>query len=467
MSDETGGILNLAAEQAVLGAVMRNNEALEHVGSLLPVHFSDGTHARIFDAALGLAASGSRISELTLGHQLDGDPGLSELGGIGYLARLATGCPAILAVPDYSRIIVDLAQRRQAQAVIEQLQLAMQTERTKAVAEIIGEAFEDLSGIADDRPGRQTLVTLGEAVEAIIGRLNQAFMDGSSPEDLIPTGSRDLSRLLGGWRPTQLVVVGGRPSMGKTMAASSLALGTAKAGHGVLFFSLEMTTTRIAMRCLADLAWQRDDPLPHDLLRRGGLTQGQLERAIVAEHQFRRLPFLVDDRAGLTVAMMRQKARLAARRLTAMGTRLDLIVIDYLGLVRAPVQYQGNRTLEAGENIRALHDMAKELGCAILVLVQLNRAVESRDNKRPTMADLRDSGEIEQDADVVLFAYRDHYYESRKKSRTPEEEAERRRKLAECEHVLELDVAKNRDGPTGTVTLFCDMASNVVRDAAR
>ena len=462
MSDESGELRNFEAEQAVLGAVMRNNEALEHVGSLLPDHFSDGTHAKIFDAALGLAASGSHISELTLEHQLGDNPGLGELGGIGYLARLATGCPAILAVPDYSRIIVDLAQRRQAQAAIEQLQLAMQTERAKSVAEIIGEAFEDLSGIADDRHGRQTLVTLGEEAGALARRLNQAFMDGSSPEVLIPTGSRDVSRLLGGWRPTQMAVIGGRPGMGKTAAATSLSLRTAMAGNGVLFFSLEMSAARLTKRCVSDLVWRRDDPVPYDSMGRGVLSEQQLKRVLAEEHQLRRLPFLIDDRPGLSVAMMRQKARLAERRLALMGVRLDLIVVDYLGLVRAPVQYQGNRTLETGENIRALHDMAKELSCAILVLVQLNRAVENRgiNDRRPNMADLRDSGEIEQDADVVLFAYRHHYYLARDPSATPEA-------LAECEHVLELNIAKNRDGPTGTVTLFCDMASNVVRDAAR
>lgn len=463
-----GELHNLEMEQALLGAILSDGSILDRIGFLHPEHFKEDVHARIFDASLSMAANGSAISVLSLTARLGQDAALAELGGASkYLSHLHAGCPIPLAAPDWARTIHDLAQRRALLATMESFQAAVQGEHSRPVAELIDGALETMSAIADDRPGQRTLHSIGEAAGALTDQLNRAYMDGTPAEDLISTGSTDLDRKLGGgWRRRREYVLAGRTSMGKTAGAVSFSLRAAMATHGVLYVSLEMDNQELARRCVADLAWQRDRPITYQDIERGTVEKWQLERVIEAEHRLRNLPFVIEDRSGLTMAAIRRVVRRVERLLASKGARLDLIVIDHLGLVQPSDEYRGNLVAQTGEVSRDLKALAKDCDCAVLALAQLNRKLEDRDSKRPMLADLRWSGDIEQDADVVMLVYRqEHYIEraldgEKDQAKRLELEAE----LDKCRHVLELIVAKQRGGPTGTVKLFGDMASNAVRD---
>jgi replicative DNA helicase len=269
---------------------------------------------------------------------------------------------------------------------------------------------------------------------------------------------------MGGWRRGRLYVIGGRPGAGKTTAALSLLLRTAERGHGVLMFELEMTAQELTEIALCDMAWSSKARIEYrDLSTFTDISQDKVERLCAADNRLQRLPFVISDSPGLTIAEIRSQAMQYAQRLEASGSRLEVVCIDHLNLVKATGRYQSNKVAETEEVSNALKALAKELKCAVVVLCQLNRGVEGRDDKRPGLADLRWSGAIEQDADMVMFVYREAYYLS-KPVDDPTADIERQDRLREVQNRLEVIVAKHRGGPTPVLEFFCDMGCGVVRD---
>ena len=283
----------------------------------------------------------------------------------------------------------------------------------------------------------------------------------------IATGFADLDRIMGGLQRGDLIIGGARPSMGKTTLGTSVALTAARAGHGVGILSLEMGADKVTARMLADLAYRRSMLIPYQDIITGTITDGDFEQLAILNDQVQSLPIRIDDSAGLTISDIRAKVERMVADFAEAGFTLDMLVIDHLLKVRSTNRYSGNRVLELGEITEGIKELAREFNLAALLLTQLNRAVEQREDKHPTLADLRDSGAIEQDADCVLLLYREAYYLEREKPSDLNRELERDANLAACRHVAEVEVAKQRNGRLGTIELFADMACSHFGNAAR
>jgi len=309
--------------------------------------------------------------------------------------------------------------------------------------------------------------SLGEVALDVVNELNEAYQTGELRDDTAWPGSAVLADVMGGWRRGRLYVLGGRPGMGKSTLGLHLALHTALKGHGVAFFALEMSMRELAEMAACNMAFSDGRRIEYRDLQISAKSLPhmgpRIEAVNIALGRFNNLPLRVIDRAGLTLAEIRAQASQYAAKLAGQGKRLDLIVVDHLGLMRATDTYRGNKVAETEEISNGLKALAKELQCAVLALAQLNRGVEGRDDKKPDLSDLRNSGAIEQDADVVMFAYREAYY-LRKPCEDPDDEMKRRLRLDDCKNKLDLIFAKHRGGPTPALEFFCDMGCAVVRD---
>lgn len=283
----------------------------------------------------------------------------------------------------------------------------------------------------------------------------------------ITTGLTDLDRLTGGLQRGDLILLGARPSMGKTTLGTSVALSTARAGNGVGIFSLEMGADKITARMLSDLAYRRTMLIPYQGIISGTIDEADFEQLAQVDEEMQLLPIRIEDSAGLTISDIRAKVEGMATEFDAAGFTLDTLVIDHLLKIRPTGRYSGNRVLELGEITEGVKELAKEFNLAALLLTQLNRAVEQRDDKRPTLSDLRDSGAIEQDADCVMFLYRDAYYLEREKCTSPTRQMERDADLDACRYHAEVEVAKQRNGRIATVELFADVRCSYFGNAAR
>ena len=316
-----------------------------------------------------------------------------------------------------------------------------------------------------------TFVSLGTVTDQVVARINDAYMAGKPPQQRAFCGSHDLGRAIGGWQRGRFYVIAGRPSMGKTTSALSLLLRTAHKGHGVLFVSLEMGSDELSSMALSSLARSQGrrveyrDVSPEAVMEPG--FRQKLETIVQMRPLMNSMPFMVDDRAGLTVADIRAAASQHAQRLEAMGSRLEVLCIDHLGLIKPSSRYAGNKVAETEETSMSLKQLAKDLDIAVVSLVQLNRGVEGREDKRPGLSDLRWSGAIEQDADVVMFVYRESYYLERRRHDDQVQEVEREHKLKEKQNVIELIIAKQRGGTCPIVDLYCDMGCAFISDMER
>jgi replicative DNA helicase len=362
-----------------------------------------------------------------------------------------------------ARQIRELAERRRIIAGCDDLAEAVsdtsgETDHRKAAAEHISALSDMLGGSAQ----RKHTFTLGEAADVVWDRLDR-MAKGEADPNAIPSGMAGLDEMLGGLRRGGYYILAGRPSMGKTAVGVQLALNIAEAGHGVAYFSLEMPATSLTERMIASRLWiPHADSITYTGISRGRLNEQQIRWIRQARDELDGLPLVIDERPALSASEIEAQARVFASRFQRQGERLGLIVVDHVHKMTAP---GFTRPVEVYTHVSArLADLAKRLDCPVLALAQLNRSVESRDDKRPTLADLRESGAIEQDADAVIFCYRDAYYLERQSCRRVEDEAGRLTEFAECQNRLELIVAKNRQGPIGTVDVWADMPFNVVRD---
>jgi replicative DNA helicase len=449
-------------EQIVLGSVLINNAAIDRLATLSPDDFSEGYNAALFAAMRDQWQEARSVNVVTLRGILADLPDLTrDVTPAEYVRRLLT-------VGD-TRNIEALAERLREWANRRRLcQLAADLDATarhpgqsvQNAASIAVQALDDVLSYA--RPNASSRATLGQSMREALER-----MESDTGESRIPTGLTDLDRVTGGWRRKQFAIIAGRPSMGKSAVSSSAVIATARLGYGVLVFSMEMSRDDLSFRAMADLSWSAMNRIPYAEAMAGRLNDSQKEKwGRVAAH-FEQLPLVLDDQRGLTMAEIAARTRAEAQRMERNGQRLGLVVVDHLGLIKPSGRYAGNKVNEVGEVSDALATLAKEQNVAVIGLHQLNRGTEARENKRPGLADLRNSGDLEQDADVVCFAYRESYYLERMQCDAgSQQEYQRQIDLEACRNSLELLVAKNRNGPTTTVHLFCDMACNAVRDAA-
>jgi len=462
---------NTEAEQALLGAILINNTAYYRVSEFLqPEHFGNAVHGRIFAAIGKLLGRGQIANPVTLKDLFDQDGALTEIGGAQYLARLAGAAAAIINAEDYGRAVHDLYLRRELIALGEDVvNDAFRQDLDDPAREQIERVEKKLFDLATTGETEGGFRAFGTALTSAILNAEAAFKRSGKTVG-VATGFVDLDRKLGGLHPSDLVVLAGRPSMGKTALATNIAFyaarnyrpaveregKTAEDGAVVGFFSLEMSAEQLATRILAE-----ESGVSSDRIRRGDVSHEDFDKFVQASQQLAALKLFIDDTPALSVAALRTRARRLKRQ-----QGLGLIVIDYLQLLRPSSQTraQENRVQEISEITRGLKALAKELDVPVLALSQLSRAVEQREDKRPMLADLRESGSIEQDADVVMFIFREEYYLSREPTRRPDE-AESKfsdryqewRERLEIVHGLgEIIIAKQRHGPIGTVKLRFD-----------
>jgi replicative DNA helicase len=369
-----------------------------------------------------------------------------------------------------------MAAARKVVAQWARIQLAVEA-KTVAIAASAPETdvqslLRSLASTVDDlgstlrRGGRgRTARWLGESAEASLAASRAARERHGLTG--ITTGLVDIDRITGGLQRKNLILLGARPSMGKTTLGTSIALSAAKAGNGVGFLSIEMGHEQLSPRLLSDLAFRRAVTIPYESIINGSASNDELEYLDAIAADMAALPVRIEDSSGLTISDIRAKVEGMAAEFDAGGFALDLLVVDHLLKVKPTSRYSGNRVLELGEITEGMKELAKEFDLPVLLLTQLNRAVEQRDDKRPTLADLRDSGAIEQDADMVMFLYRHAYYLAREKPSTLDKQIERDADLAACLHQAEVEIAKQRNGRIDTIELFVDIGCSHFGNAAR
>ncbi|MBP8234307.1 MAG: replicative DNA helicase [Rhizorhabdus sp.] len=446
---------NIEAEQALLGAILTNNEALARVqGFLLAEHFFNLAHQRVYRAAAKVVERGQIANPVTLKTLFDRDEALQELGGASYLARLAGAAITIINVVEYGRLIHDLAVRRELIRVGEEMvNNAYDAALEVAANRQIEQAEAKLFALAETGRSDRGFVSFKESIRQSLERAEAAL--GSGGVSGITCGMADVDRMLGGFHSSDLLILAGRPSMGKTALATTMAFNAARicqetggrAGAGVAFFSLEMSADQLATRILAMQA-----EIPSEKFRKGDMTDDEFQaRLIPAAQLVEQIPFFIDDTGAIPIPTLRARAR----RLKRQHPEIGLIVVDYLQLVRgSSSRGNENRVQEVSEVTQGLKALAKELDVPVLALSQLSRQVEQREDKRPQLSDLRESGSIEQDADVVMFVYREEYYEMRKQPAmgTPEHVIWQEN-MDRISGQAELVIGKQRHGPIGNVVM--------------
>jgi replicative DNA helicase len=455
---------NLEAEQALLGRLLADSHtAWPLVGSRLkPGDFYEPVHARIFEAIAELAGPGKIASPVTLHNAFNKDETLAEIGGTKYLAQLAANAATLASVRDYAALIRELAARRAVMAAASDLIKETSTIRAgetfrPAIAEHIG----IMQQLFDDGSDRRTSFSIGEAIAGTADRVRR-MQAGEADPNAIKTGIGAVDRFTGGLHRGEYIVLGGRPSMGKTALATQLAYNVAERGGGVFYASLEMPVPLIAPRFASCRLWGPDIPVNYQSIIRGEIDERTSRWLDSAAEELKSWLLMVDGAPALMAAELEARAQIAKAKFERQGKSLDLVVVDHIHKMRQPGSQ--SKVAEYTEISARLAEMAKRLDCPVLALAQLNRSVEHREDRRPQLADLRESGSIEQDADTVLFVYRPAYYLERKRCAEPGAETDRLADLEAAQNRLELIIEKQRSGPIGTIELWCDMAANVVRD---
>lgn len=459
---------NLEAEQALLGAILVNNRAYERVSEFLRhEHFADPVNGRIFEACGRLIDRGQIATPVTLKGVFDQDEALREVGGAAYLVRLAASVVTVINAEDYGREIRDCFLRRQLIEIGETIvNDAFRRDLDSPAPEQIEKAEAHLFNLAEDGQAEGGFTEFKAALAEAIAVTEAAFRREGGLAGL-STGLIDLDNLLGGLHSSDLLILAARPAMGKTSLATNIAFDVATASirdpgqprQPVAFFSLEMSSEQLATRILAERTG-----ISSEKLRRGQLNDDDFGKLVQASQDLERTPIYIDDTPAIPISTLRTRARRLKRQ-----HGLALIVVDYLQLMRpSPGMRVDNRVQEISMISQGLKAIAKELNVPVLALSQLSRAVEQREDKRPVLADLRESGSIEQDADVVMFIFREEYYlakaqPTQRPDESPEKFHDRHDQWVElCERAYgkaEVLISKQRHGPTGTVTLHFEGAT--------
>lgn len=448
---------NVDLERALLALIVADNSVMGRIGDLSEDDFFDDVNRQIFETARGLFTDGRAINLITLKSNLyalrfaDGRDLVSYLKEVSIAGEMPDAESA-------AKLLRELAMRRRILQAADAMS-EMATNYKAPIPAIISESVRALDDIAArTKPAGRTKWTMQEATDDVLDKL----ADGEVPE-MISTGLSDLDHMTGCLRRGQYGILAGRPSMGKSAFAVCYALGAARKGHGVLFFSLEMSAGQIAARAITEMAYRSDMRVEYASMMQGSVGLETIEGLVRRSRPLRDLPLTIDEEGSLTISEIAIRTRRHAVELQKQGKQLDLVIVDHIGKITPSNRYRGNKVQEMGEISHGLFQIGKAERVGVLALSQLNRQVEQRENKRPGLSDLRESGNLEQDADMVLFAFRPAYYlERAREDENTQQEMERIDRLEKCANLLEIGVAKNRNGKTGTCELFCDMGANFV-----
>lgn len=448
---------NIEIEGALLGALLTSDRAYDRVADILaPEHFYEPVHGRIFEAIAKLVEQGKKAAPQTLARHFDKDEGLQEAGGGRYLYELAASVISVANVKDYAEQVRDLSTLRGLIEVGQNIAgMATATTLDEKPSEILEFAYGQLDDLSK-APGESQAESLHDAGARAL-QMHEAAWKNKGEVTGLATGFIDLDRRTAGLHPSDLIILAGRPSMGKSALAGNIASNAARAGLRPYFASLEMSAEQLATREQAIRAG-----IPVERIRRGDLSDEEFQALIRAQEGLRDLPLIIDADPGLSVQALRSRVRRAKR-----AGGIDLVVVDYLQLMEssAHARRYGNKVQEISEITRGLKQLAKEMNVPVIALSQLSRQVEQREDKRPILADLRESGSIEQDADVVMFVYREAYYvekaEPAKKANETAEAFDIRFSewavhMNKCRNIAEVYIAKQRMGPVGKVRLYFD-----------
>ena len=459
---------NIEAEQALLGSILVNNDIIDEISSIIkPTIFYDPAHIKIYEVIESLNNKGMIANPITLKNFFEKDNMLSEVGGTEYLVKLTRFSSSVKQAIDYAKIIHEMFLRRELVMISDKLSSdTLNASDKEENAEVIIENTEkSLFELAERGTFSQSFLKFNQALDQTIEMATMAMQNDRGIVG-VPTGLKDLDEKLGGLHKSDLIIFAGRPSMGKTALATNIAYNASQnilkrqEKSSVAFFSLEMSSEQLSTRILSEQAKIKSDDI-----RRGKVTEEEINRYIETSRNIYELPLYIDETPAITIATLSNRAR-RIKRLFG----LSLVVVDYIQLMR-PGSFKKNegRVQEISEITQGLKALAKELSVPVLALSQLSRAVEQRDDKQPQLADLRESGSIEQDADVVMFVYREAYYLERKQPKLGSiEHAEWQSKMNDVNGLADIILGKQRHGPTGTIkvefegiyTKFKDLSKN-------
>ncbi len=439
---------NIEAEQSVIGSILLSNEIFDEISLIISgKNFYDPMHQKIFSAIESLIYKGMLANPITLKNHFENEK--DELNIPEYLVKITKFSTSTRQSIEYSKIIYDLFVKRQLIKISDNIIDTAKLNDLNNDGQNIIQSFEkSLFDLAEKGSFNSSIVKFDEAVKQTIEMASNAYKNEEGIVG-VPSGLRDLDDRLGGMHKSDLIIIAGRPSMGKTALATNIAFNAAKNIQDkgekscVAFFSLEMSSEQLSTRILAEQSRIKSNDI-----RRGKISEEQFDKFIETSKNIAELPLYIDETPAISIAALSNRAR-RIKRLHG----LDLIVIDYIQLMKG-TNFKEGRVQEISEITQGLKALAKELSVPVLALSQLSRAVEQRDDKKPLLSDLRESGSIEQDADVVMFVFRESYYLKNKEPRPATvEHAEWQAKMNEISHLAELIILKQRHGPTGTIML--------------
>ena len=457
---------NLEAEQALLGSILVNNDIIDEVSTIISSNiFYDPAHIKIYESIENLNNKGMIANPITLKNFFEKDNMLNDVGGTEYLVKLTRFSSSTKQAIDYAKIIHEMYLRRELVMVSDKLSTDTlnASSQEKNAEQIIEDTEKSLYDLAEKGSFSQSYLKFNKALDDTI-RMATLAMQSDQGIVGVPTGLTDLDEKLGGLHKSDLVVLAGRPSMGKTALATNIAFNASQnflsrqEKSSVAFFSLEMSSEQLATRILSEQARIKSDDI-----RRGKVNEDEINRYIETSRNIYDLPLFIDETPAITIAALSNRAR-RIKRLHGLG----LVVVDYIQLMRSSSNKNDGRVQEISEITQGLKALAKELTVPVLALSQLSRAVEQRDDKQPQLADLRESGSIEQDADVVMFVYREAYYLERKQPKLGSiEHAEWQSKMNDVNGLADIILGKQRHGPTGTVKVEFEGIYTKFKDLSR
>ena len=441
---------NIEAEQAVIASILVSNDIYDEITSILDSQkFFDPIHVKLYETIETLISKGLLANPITLKNHFENNEGLKELGGQEYLIKITKFSTSVKQAIDYANIVQEMHVRRElikiSQSVLDEV--STNSDVGTSGETIIQNTEKSLFDLAERGHFNQSFMKFDSALKQTIDMAKSAYQ---SEEGLVgvPTGLTDLDSRLGGLHKQDLVIIAGRPSMGKTALATNIAFHAAKniekkgSKSTIAFFSLEMSSEQLSTRILSEQSRIRSNDI-----RRGKVSEKEFEQFIETSKNISELPLYIDETPAITIAAISNRSR-RIKRLFG----LELIVVDYIQLMKSSGKKEYNRVQEISEITQGLKALAKELNVPVLALSQLSRAVEHRDDKKPQLADLRESGSIEQDADIVMFVFRESYYLQNKEPTVGSiEHAEWQTKMNEISHLADIMISKQRHGPTGNV----------------
>ena len=440
---------NIEAEQSVIGSILVTNEIFDEINTIISnVNFYDPMHQKIFNSIESLIYKGMLANPITLKNYFKDEK--DELNIPEYLVKITKFSTSTRQAIEYSKIIYDMFVRRELIKISEQtIDSAQINDLDTNGQNIIENSERLLFDLAEKGSFNSSLVKFDDAVKQTIEMASAAYKNEEGIVG-VPTGLRDLDDKLGGLHQSDLIIIAGRPSMGKTSLATNIAFNAAQniqdknKKSSVAFFSLEMSSEQLSTRILSEQA-----RIGSNDIRRGKISNEQFDQFLETSKNIAELPLFIDETPAISIAAMSNRAR-RIKRLHG----LDLIVVDYIQLMKGAFNSKDGRVQEISQITQGLKAIAKELGVPVVALSQLSRQVEQRDDHKPLLSDLRESGSIEQDADVVMFVYRESYYLQRKMPREATvEHAEWQAKMNEVAHLAEIIIGKQRHGPIGNITL--------------